>query len=123
MPRILVVDDEPLISMLVEDWLRELGCEVVGPAQTVSEALALSADDTLDGAILDIRLGGEESYPIAGALRDRGIPFAFATGLGDTNPGSGFEKALLLSKPFDFEGVQDVLAKLLAGNVATSPET
>jgi DNA-binding response OmpR family regulator len=114
-PRILVVDDEPLISMMVEDWLTELGCEVVGPAVSVGDGLDLAANAALDGAILDIRLGKETSYPIAGALRERGVPFAFATGAGDSDPGSGFENQLILPKPFDFAAVQDVLSKLLAG--------
>lgn len=116
MPRILVVDDEPLIAMLVEDWLTELGCEVVGPVRSVNDGLALAANAALDGAILDIRLGGETSYPVAGALRERGIPFAFATGQGDPDPGSGFDAPLLLAKPFDFAAVQDIVAKLLSGH-------
>lgn len=120
LPRILVVDDEPLISMLVEDWLTDLGCEVVGPARTVRDALALVGNDVLDGAILDIRLGDEESYPIAEALQSRGIPFAFATGQGEFDPNSGFPDPLVLMKPFDFESVQDVLAKLLAGQTRES---
>jgi len=99
--------------MLVEDWLTELGCEVVGPAGSVQAGLDLVATAGLDGAILDIRLGDKNSYPIAGALRDRGIPFAFATGQGDPAPDAGFDNPLLLSKPFDFAAVQAVLAKLL----------
>ena len=79
MPRILVVDDEPLISMLVENWLGELGCKVVGPARTVADGLAL-ADGQLDGAILDVNLAGGTCYPLANALRLRGVPLAFATG-------------------------------------------
>ena len=71
MPRILVVDDEPLISMLVENWLDELGCEVVGPARSVADGLAL-AGGQLDGAILDVNLGGDTCYPLANALRARG---------------------------------------------------
>ena len=116
MPRILVVDDEPLISMMIEDWLVELGCEVVGPARSLADGLELAASDGLNGAILDVRLGDLDSYPIAGALRERGIPFAFATGTGDMAPGSGFENALLLAKPFDFDGVKDVVATLLGEN-------
>jgi DNA-binding response OmpR family regulator len=114
-PRILVIDDEPLISMMIEDWLVELGCEVVGPARTVEDGLELAASDGLDGAILDVRLQDEDSYPIAGALRERGIPFAFATGAGEFDSGSGFENALVLPKPFDFDGVKTVVASLLGG--------
>ncbi|ODR96061.1 hypothetical protein AUC69_02260 [Methyloceanibacter superfactus] len=112
-PRILVVDDEPLISMLVEGWLAELGCEVVGPARSLQDGLALAASDGLDGAILDLRLGDEDSYPLANALRAKGVPFAFATGDGDLGEESGFETAILLAKPFDFEGVKSVVDRLL----------
>jgi CheY-like chemotaxis protein len=111
-PRILVVDDEPLISMLVENWLDELGCEVVGPAHTVADGLAL-AGGQLDGAILDVNLGGDTCYPLANALRARGVPFAFATGDSGLDEGQGFKDPILLPKPFDFEAVKSALAALL----------
>jgi DNA-binding response OmpR family regulator len=112
-PRILVLDDEPLISMLVEGWLNELGCEVVGPATSVQEGLSLAGSVELNGAILDINLGGQNSYPVANALRLRGVPFAFATGDSGLSAGSGFKDPLLLRKPFDFEEVKKVIGKLL----------
>ena len=90
MPRILVVDDEPLISMLVENWLGELGCKVVGPARTVADGLALT-DGQLDGAILDVNLTGGTCYPLANALRLRGVPLAFATGDAGLDAAQGFE--------------------------------
>src|SRR5215813_7760663 len=105
-PRILVVDDEPLISMLVENWLGELGCEVVGPVRTVADGLAL-ADGQLDGAILDVNLAGDTCYPLANALHSRGVPVAFATG-------DGALDEVILRKPFDFEGVKSVLGKMLS---------
>jgi CheY-like chemotaxis protein len=112
-PRILVVDDEPLVSMLVENWLAELGCEVVGPARSVQGGLDLASSADLDGAILDINLGGKNAYCVADALKQRGVPFAFATGDGAPEAGSGFDNPILLSKPFDFEAVKAVLGKLL----------
>ena len=112
MPRILVVDDEPLISMLVEDWLDELGCEVVGPARSVADGLAL-AGGQLDGAILDVNLGGDTCYPLAKALLARGVPLAFATGDGGLDERQGFKNPILLPKPFDFEAVKLTLAALL----------
>ena len=113
MPRILVVDDEPLISMLVEDWLSEIGCEVVGPTASVEGGLKLIASGALDGAILDINLAGENSYTVANALKERGVPFAFATGDSGIDADSGFTNPLLLHKPFDFEAVRSVVGKLL----------
>ncbi len=113
MPRILVLDDEPLVSMLVEDWLRELGCEVVGPARSVEEGLDFVGTAPLDAAILDVNLGGENSYSVANALKIKGVPFAFVTGDGSLGAESGFDDPILLSKPFNFEGVKAVLGKLL----------
>ena len=81
-PRVLVVEDEPLIAMLVQEWLEELNCSVVGPAASVTGALELIAGVELHGAVLDVSLGKEKSFPIADELRKRGVPFAFATGYG-----------------------------------------
>lgn len=114
MPRILLVDDEPLISMLVEGWLAELGCDVVGPARSVEEGLDLADDGQLDGAILDVNLAGENSYSVANALQEKGVPFAFATGDGGLDADSGFDDPILLAKPFNFDGVKAVLDQLLA---------
>jgi DNA-binding response OmpR family regulator len=113
LPRILVLDDEPLVSMLVEDWLTELGCEVVGPARSVQEGLDFAGKAALDGAILDVNLGGEYSYSVANALKIKGIPFAFATGDGSIDATAGFPDPILLCKPFNFDGVKAVLGKLL----------
>lgn len=114
MPRILLVDDEPLISMLVEGWLAELGCDVVGPARSVEEGLDLADDGQLDGAILDVNLAGENCYSVANALQEKGVPFAFATGDGGLDADSGFDDPILLAKPFNFDGVKAVLDQLLA---------
>ena len=114
MPRILVLDDEPLISMLVEDWLADLGCEVVGPARSVEEGLHFAGQGPLDGAILDVNLAGQNCFSVASALRERGIPFAFATGDAGIAPEAGFCNPILLPKPFDFNGVKAVVDKLLA---------
>ena len=112
MARILVVDDEPLISLLVEEWLTELGYEI-GPANSVPSALGLIDRTTFDAAILDVSLRNEESYSVADALRGRGIPFVFATGHGANGVEVRFEGIRILSKPFDFEEVKDMIAKLL----------
>ena len=114
MPRILLVDDEPLISMLVEGWLAELGCDVVGPARSVEEGLDLADDGQLDGATLDVNLAGENSYSVANALQEKGVPFAFATGDGSLDADSGFDDPILLAKPFNFDEVKAVLDQLLA---------
>lgn len=97
--RILVVEDEPLVAMLIEDLLLELGCTVVGPAATVAQALAL-ADTRLDGALLDVNLGAEQSYPVADKLAADGVPFAFVTGYGRHGLTGQHTERPTIPKPF-----------------------
>jgi CheY-like chemotaxis protein len=120
MPRVLILEDEPLIAMMVQDWLDELGCETVGPAGSASDALALMGGVELDGAILDVSLGGHDSFAVAAALRERAVPFAFATGHGADRIDAQFKDVPTLLKPYDFEKVRQVLATLLDGCLAPS---
>lgn len=120
MPRILVVEDDPLISMLMEDWLQELGCEVAGPAITEQDALDYLGDGGLDAAIPDIHLGNTDSYSLADTLREHGVPIAFSTGDGAPSA-PGFEDLPLLRKPFDFEAMKIVVGKLLANPEGPAP--
>lgn len=80
--RILIVEDEYFIAMDLAMVLEDLGFEVVGPAASVAEAMALVErfGDTLDGAILDVNLRNERVYPVADALQARGVHFVFASG-------------------------------------------
>jgi DNA-binding response OmpR family regulator len=110
--KILIVDDEPLIAMLVEAWIVDMGHEPVGPAHSLAEAEAL-LDDEFDAAIVDLTLGGESGRPIAEALAARGSPFVYATGqsqtqLDDLPPSSG-----VLLKPFSFEAFEAALQAML----------
>jgi len=120
MPRVLVVEDEPLIAMLVEDWLAELDFEPVGPAATAQDALALIAGEKIDGAILDVSLDGHDSFAVADSLRERAIPFAFATGHGSDRIEQRFKGVPTLAKPYDFERVKMVLGLLFDGGAASS---
>ena len=113
MPRVLILEDEPLIAMMVEGWLDDLDCRAVGPVNSVAGALALIAADKPDAAILDISLRGEESYPVADVLAARGIPFAFTTGHPTHHIAEAHANAPVLAKPYDFEGFKAVLAALL----------
>jgi CheY-like chemotaxis protein len=79
--RVLVVEDEGLLAALLEDMLAELGCQTIGPAGTVEQALALIAEFEVDAAVLDLNLNGVQAYPVAEFLRRRGIPFIFTTGM------------------------------------------
>ena len=99
--RILVVEDEIMIALLLEDMLATLGHTVVGPVSRVDKALEMVASEALDVAILDVNLNGREVYPVAETLAARGIPFIFATGYGDVGLSTRFRDRPILSKPFD----------------------
>jgi PAS domain S-box-containing protein len=96
--RILVLEDEPLIAMMLEDILVELGCHVVGPASDIAGAEALAREAAIDAAILDVNVGDRTSHPVAELLKARSIPFLVASGYDDADalPGAGGT----LSKPF-----------------------
>ena len=101
-PRVLLVEDEGLVALLIEDLLIDLGCEVVGSCGSIRAALEWleQAATAPDGALLDVNLGGELVYPVAEVLAARGIPFAFATGYG-VLPDSRFMGVPVLAKPMN----------------------
>lgn len=112
--RILVIDDEPLIAMLVEGWLTELGHEPVGPATTAAAALSAIEAGGVDAAFLDLTLdNGKPSYGVADALNAGAIPFAFVTGHGKGMIEPAYSDAPVLAKPFDFDGIRTALDRLL----------
>ena len=113
--KVLVIEDEALVSMMVEDFLDELGCEVAGTASRLEEALHKAATLTFDVAILDVNLAGVMSYPVADLLRERKIPFLFATGYGvDGLPGE-LDEAGVLSKPYQIEALETALLAATGG--------
>jgi CheY-like chemotaxis protein len=114
MSRILIVEDEPLVAMLLNDWLTELGHQTVGPAASVPQALDLLDRTGCDVAILDLSLGLDMSYPVAEQLTDRQIPFALATGHGEESVDARYRGHPSLSKPYDFAAVEAVIEKLMA---------
>jgi DNA-binding response OmpR family regulator len=99
--RLLVVEDEMMVAMLVEDMIRDSGWDVAGPAMNLAQALELARNADIDGAVLDLNLGGDvSSLPVAAVLRERGIPFIFATGYGSGGDTRGFKDAPVVRKPF-----------------------
>lgn len=98
--RVLVVEDEMLVSMLLEDMLADFGCDIVGPAASIAEALPLATDAQIDVAVLDMNLGGQPVFPIADALKARGVPYIFASGYGQSGLSDDHRGAPLLQKPF-----------------------
>jgi len=114
--RLLVVEDEALVAMMIEHMLDDIGCIVVEVAGTVSRGLALAADEALavDGAILDVNLGGEKVYPVAEALRARHVPFIFSTGYGIDGIAAEFSQVPALAKPYQQAALEVMLASILA---------
>jgi CheY-like chemotaxis protein len=110
--RVLVVEDEMMVSMLIEDMLTDLGCIVVGPAARLDEALELAKTSELDCAVLDVNLGGQPIFPLADLLREQGRPFAFATGYGDAGVREADRGAPVLQKPFREGDLARVLGAL-----------
>jgi DNA-binding response OmpR family regulator len=99
--RILIVEDEALVAMLVEDALVDAGFAVLGPARSVAQALEMLTAETPDAAVLDLNLGGENSLSVADALAARGIPFLVATGYGAAGLPAHLRHIPVLPKPYD----------------------
>lgn len=112
--RVLVVEDEMMVSMLIEDMLTDLGCKVVGPASRLDEAIELAKTSELDCAVLDVNLGGQPIFPLADLLREHGRPFAFATGYGDAGLRDVDKGTPVLQKPFREGDLARVLGELHA---------
>ena len=110
--RVLVVEDEMLVLIMIEDMLADLGCSLVTSAATVDKALALAHAQVFDAAILDINLNGHDSHPVAEALSARGVPFIYSTG--NTGHGSrdSYSGRPVLKKPFKYEELVAILARL-----------
>jgi CheY-like chemotaxis protein len=112
--RVLVVEDEALITMLLEDMLDEFGCQVVGPAATIAEALSLIEVAMIDVALLDLNLGrGETTYDLAGRLGRRKVPFAFVTGIDAQAMQDPYKNSPTLGKPFRLGDLERVLTHLV----------
>ncbi len=114
--RILVVEDEFLIALDLEDALGELGCEIVGPAATVSDAMQLVEAKPPDAAVLDVRLVDGSTAPIALELRRRGVPFLVLTGYERQQVGEPvLRDSPMLAKPLQRGALRGMLRQLLAG--------
>ncbi len=112
--RVMVVEDELLIAMLIEDTLTDRGYVVVGPFSNLPDALHAARTQPMDAALLDVNLRGERVYPVAEALEARGIPFLLLSGYGvDAVPANRAHWSTC-SKPF----MPGDLAKQLKGLIA-----
>lgn len=117
MARILIVEDEPLIAMMLEEWMVDLGHTAVGPAATVSSALELIASVDCEAAILDFNLRGETAESVAFELSNQNIPYAFASGDSALERNPNFQNRPMLPKPYLFATVSKILIELLEKRV------
>src|SRR5204863_4637599 len=109
--RILVVEDELMIRMLLEDMRGELGYTVAAEAARIEEALEAAKNADFDIAILDVNLNGQPISPVADALVARGMPFVFATGYGEMP--EPYRDRPTLKKPFQTDGLKQMLQSAL----------
>jgi PAS domain S-box-containing protein len=109
--KILLVEDEALIGIMMRDVLVDLGFAVVGPIADIRRALSVAREDQLGGAILDINLGGEPIYPVADALALRGVPFVFVTGYSADGIDRRYTHVPVLEKPIQPEMLRRLFAE------------
>jgi CheY-like chemotaxis protein len=113
--RVLVVEDELMIRMLLEDMLGELGYTIAAQAAHIDEALEAAKSADFDLAILDVNLNGEPISPVADALVARGVPFVFATGYGEHGLPAPYRDRPTLKKPFQLESLEQMLISVVSG--------
>ena len=111
---ILIVEDEPLIAMMLEDFILSLGHEVSGSCDSVNSALKEIEKNEFDLAILDVNLKGESVWPVASALREKGIPFVLATGGHVDPPPAEFASTPMIEKPYTIDRVTPIIEAVLA---------
>ena len=111
---ILIVEDEPLIAMMLEDFLLSLGHEVRATCESVGEAMKAVQAADFDLAILDVNLKGESVWPVAAELRDREIPFILASGGHVDPPPAEFKNVPMIDKPYTIDRVSPALEAALA---------
>ncbi|MHB8283364.1 MAG: response regulator [Caulobacteraceae bacterium] len=110
--RVFVVEDEMMVAMLIEDMLDDMGHELAGLATHLEAALVQASCVQTDVAVLDINLNGKLSFPIADILRERGVPFFFASGYGSAGLCDAYKGTLTLKKPFQAGDLTTALAKI-----------
>ena len=106
---VLIVEDEPLIAMMLEDFLDSLGHKIAGTAETVQEALAKVDQGGFDVAIIDVHLKGEHVWPVADRLSEKGVPFIIATGGHISPPPPEHADATMLAKPYTIDAIDPAL--------------
>ena len=111
--RVLVVEDESLVAMLIEGLLEECECSIVGPCSTFEKALEAARTETFDLAVLDVNLRGKMVYPVAELLSERHIPFLFLSGYGDDAIPPGRDAWRVCAKPFKGNDLVKMMSEAL----------
>jgi CheY-like chemotaxis protein len=113
---VLAVEDESLVAMWLEDLLTDLGCLVVGPANTIAAALTLLDQQSVDAAILDINIAGEKVFPVADRLTALNVPFVFATGYGVSGVQEPHAHRPVIQKPYTMGTLQRALEAVVVSS-------
>jgi CheY-like chemotaxis protein len=113
--RVLLVEDEALIALLLEDMLLSFECELAGASANLDEALSAAQTGDFDLALVDLSLAGKLTYPVADILKARRIPFVFVTGHGAAGLEPAYADALVLEKPFHRAELRAIIARALSG--------
>jgi len=116
--RVLIVEDEAMISALIEMIVGEAGCAIVGPVATLEEALQIIEHERLDAALLDVRVNGRDVYAVADALSARGIPMIFISGYARPQLPPRYRDLPYIAKPFTPDTILMRLDEVIAGNGA-----
>jgi CheY-like chemotaxis protein len=112
--RVLVVEDEGSVALLIEGMLEDLGCEVAASVATLGKALTAARTETLDFAVLDVNLDGELVFPVAEILKGRQLPFIFSTGYGRVGVPESFKDCEVLNKPYTIEDLKRTLFSMFS---------
>jgi CheY-like chemotaxis protein len=111
--RILILEEQPSIGMRLVTILREAGCRIAGPAEDICEALNLIDGDTIDAAILDVKIAGSSTLPVAQELARRNIPYVFTSGNKSRRLDQRCAPAKVITKPYSAEHIVEVLLGLM----------
>jgi CheY-like chemotaxis protein len=114
--RILVVEDELMIRMLLDGMLEDIGYTMTAEAGAIDEAVTLAKQADFDAAILDVNLNGQPITPVVEALIERGLPFVFATGYGARGVPEAYRNNPTLQKPFQTEALEQALKAITPKN-------
>jgi len=113
--RVLIVEDEAMISALIEIIVGDAGCSIVGPVATGAQALEIIEREPLDAALLDVRVNDHDVYAVADALSTRGVPFIFVSGFARTQLPPRYRHCAYVAKPFSPDTILTRLDEAVAG--------